>query len=62
MALFDIAGSGETQSPLDGPRADLGRRAQATDTVIIVAAIIAGLYFGQDVLVPTTLAVLLSLD
>ena len=27
-------------SPFSGPRADLGRRAQATDTIIIVAAII----------------------
>jgi len=29
----------EAMSPFSGPRADLGRRAQATDTIIIVAAI-----------------------
>jgi hypothetical protein len=38
----------------------LGRRAQATDTIIIVAAAIAALNFGHDVLVPIALAVLLS--
>jgi predicted PurR-regulated permease PerM len=53
-------GSDDATSPFDGPRADLGRRAQATDTVIIVAAVIAALYFGHDVLVPIALAVLLS--
>ncbi len=47
-------------SPFSGPRADLGRRGQATDTIIIVAAVIAALYFGHDVLVPIALAVLLS--
>ena len=47
-------------SPFSGPRADLGRRAQATDTIIIVAAIIVGLSFGRDVLVPIAMAVLLS--
>jgi predicted PurR-regulated permease PerM len=47
-------------SPFSGPRADLGRRAQATDTINIVAAAIAALYFGHDVLVPIALAVLLS--
>jgi predicted PurR-regulated permease PerM len=47
-------------SPFSGPRADLGGRAQATDTIIIVAAVIAALYFGHDVLVPIALAVLLS--
>jgi predicted PurR-regulated permease PerM len=50
----------EIKSPFNGPRADLGKRARATDTVIIVTAIVAGLYFGRDVLVPIALAVLLS--
>jgi len=48
------------KSPFNGARADLGRRAPATDTIIIIVAVIAGLYFGHDVLVPITLAVLLS--
>src|SRR5271163_4725846 len=52
--------STEIKSPFNGPRADLGKRGRATDTVIIVTAIIAGLYFGRDVLVPIALAVLLS--
>ena len=47
-------------SPFAGPRADLGRHAPATDTIIIVAAIVVGLYFGRDVLVPIAMAVLLS--
>ena len=38
----------------------MGRRARATDTTIIVSAIILGLYFGRDVLVPISMAVLLS--
>jgi hypothetical protein len=42
----------EIKSPFHGPRADLGKRARATDTVIIVTAIVAGLYFGREVLVP----------
>jgi predicted PurR-regulated permease PerM len=50
----------DDMSPFSGPRADLGRRAQATDTIIIVVAVIAALYFGHDVLVPIALAVLLS--
>ncbi len=50
----------ETKSPFSGPRADLGRRVPAADTVVIVVAVIAGLYFGRDVLVPIALAVLLS--
>lgn len=50
----------EAKGPFSGPRADLGRRGQATDTIIIVVAVIAGLYFGHDVLVPIALAVLLS--
>jgi predicted PurR-regulated permease PerM len=50
----------EIRSPFNGPRADLGKRARAADTVIIVTAIVAGLYFGRDVLVPIALAVLLS--
>src|SRR5271163_850191 len=54
------AASTEIKSPFNGPRADLGKRGRATDTVIIVTAIIAGLYFGRDVLVPIALAVLLS--
>ena len=54
------AAATEIKSPFNGPRADLGNRARATDTVIIVSAIVAGLYFGRDVLVPIALAVLLS--
>ncbi len=50
----------EALSPFSGARADLGRRADATDTVIIVAAIILALYFARDVLVPIAIAVLLS--
>ncbi len=50
----------EARNPFSGPRADLGRRAQATDTIIIGVAVIAGLYFGRDVLVPMSIAVLLS--
>lgn len=38
----------------------MGRRSRETDTIIIVAAVIAGLYFGREVLVPIALAVLLS--
>jgi predicted PurR-regulated permease PerM len=60
MAITDTGGSHEAKSPFSGPRADLGRRAQATDTIIIVVAVIAGLYYGHDVLVPIALAVLLS--
>ena len=47
-------------NPFSGARADLGKRAKATDTIIIVSAVIAALYFGHDVLVPIALAVLLS--
>ena len=50
----------QAMSPFAGPRADLGRHAPATDTIIIVAAIVVGLYFGRDVLVPIAMAVLLS--
>jgi predicted PurR-regulated permease PerM len=50
----------EVKSPFTGPRADLGQRARPADTVIIAAAVIAGLYFGREALVPFTLAVLLS--
>jgi predicted PurR-regulated permease PerM len=53
-------GPDETMNPFSGARADLGGRAQATDTIIIVAAIVIGLYFGGDVLVPIAIAVLLS--
>jgi predicted PurR-regulated permease PerM len=60
MAVFQMEGPAEGKGPFNGPRADLGRRAQATDTVIIVAAVVAGLYFGHEVLVPIALAVLLS--
>jgi predicted PurR-regulated permease PerM len=60
MAGFEIEESVEAKGPFIGPRAELGRRAQATDTAIIVAAVIAALYFGHDVLVPIALAVLLS--
>jgi predicted PurR-regulated permease PerM len=50
----------EARNPFSGPRADLGRRAEATDTIIIGVAVIAGLYFGREVLVPMSIAVLLS--
>jgi predicted PurR-regulated permease PerM len=60
MAIAELNASNEVKSPFASPRADLGRRARATDTVIIAVGIIAGLYFGRDVLVPFTLAVLLS--
>jgi predicted PurR-regulated permease PerM len=50
----------EISSPFSGPRADLGRRARATDTAIIGVVIVAGLYFARDALVPMALAVLLS--
>src|SRR3984957_8848875 len=60
MAGFEIEESADAKGPFIGPRAELGRRAQATDTAIIVAAVIAALYFGHDVLVPIALAVLLS--
>jgi predicted PurR-regulated permease PerM len=60
MTGFDNDGSVQTKGPFNGPRADLGRRAQATDTIIIGGAVIAALYFGHEVLVPIALAVLLS--
>ncbi len=60
MAIAGLNDSNEVKSPFASPRADLGRRARATDTVIVAVGIIAGLYFGRDVLVPFTLAVLLS--
>src|SRR5277367_5394102 len=50
----------EARNPFSGPRADLGRRAEATDTIIIGVAVVAGLYFGREVLVPMSIAVLLS--
>ena len=50
----------EARDPFSGPRADLGRRAETTDTIIIGVAVIAGLYFGREVLVPMSIAVLLS--
>lgn len=50
----------DVKGPFSGPRADLGRRARATDTVIIGAAVIAALYYGREVLAPIALAVLLS--
>ncbi len=59
MAEFQGEGT-EARNPFSGPRADLGRRARATDTIIIGVAVIAGLYFGRDVLVPMSIAVLLS--
>ena len=59
--MAEVQGEGtEARDPFSGPRADLGRRAQATDTIIIGVAVIAGLYFGRDVLVPMSIAVLLS--
>ncbi len=60
MPISEVNSPLAVKSPFSGARADLGRRAHATDTVIIIAAAIAGLYFGHDVLVPITLAVLLS--
>jgi hypothetical protein len=60
-AMAEIQSEGtESRNPFSGPRADLGRRARATDTIIIGVAVIAGLYFGRDVLVPMSIAVLLS--
>lgn len=50
----------EVRNPFSGPRADLGRHAKTTDTIIIAVAVIAGLYFGREVLVPMSIAVLLS--
>jgi hypothetical protein len=38
----------EARNPFSGPRADLGRRAQAVDTIIIGVAVVAGLYFGRE--------------
>ena len=46
----------EARNPFSGPRADLGRRAEATDTIIIGVAVVAGLYFGREVLVPMSIA------
>ena len=60
MASGEIKSSNEVKSPFRGPRADLGGRARATDTIIIAVAVIAALYFGREALVPFTLAVLLS--
>jgi predicted PurR-regulated permease PerM len=60
MASPQAEESPEVAGPFRGPRADIGRRARSTDTVIIVAAVVAGLYFGHEVLVPIALAVLLS--
>ena len=37
----------EARNPFSGPRADLGRRARAVDTIIIGVAVVAGLYFGR---------------
>ena len=50
----------EARNPFSGPRADLGRRAEATDTIILGVAVVAGLYFGREVLVPMSIAILLS--
>ncbi|MBV8896231.1 MAG: AI-2E family transporter [Acidobacteriaceae bacterium] len=50
----------DVRNPFTGPRADLGRRAETSDTIIIGVTVIAGLYFGRDVLVPISIAVLLS--
>ena len=60
MTASQAEASTEIAGPFSGPRADIGPRARAADTVIIVAAVIAGLYFGHEVLVPIALAVLLS--
>src|SRR5579871_6050070 len=58
--MMDLPSRVEINSPFAGPRADLGRRARATDTAIIGVVVVAGLYFARDVLVPMALAVLLS--
>ena len=60
MSVVESDGAVDMQGPFEGPRADLGRRARATDTIIIVGAVVAALYFGRDVLVPIALAILLS--
>jgi predicted PurR-regulated permease PerM len=60
MAVFEGRTAAGIRSPFSGPRADLGHRAHATDTIIIVVAVIGGLYFGRDILVPIALAVVLS--
>jgi predicted PurR-regulated permease PerM len=60
MSVVESDGAVDVQGPFEGARADLGRRARATDTIIIVGAVIAALYFGRDVLVPIALAILLS--
>src|ERR1700722_4065843 len=60
MVDFEGGRAAEAKSPFSGPRADLGRRAHVTDTIIIVVAVIGGLYFGRDLLVPIALAVVLS--
>ena len=60
MAIAELKSANEVKSPFTSPRADLGRRARATDTVIIAVGVVAGLYFGREALVPFTLAVLLS--
>ncbi len=60
MPIGEVDSSSEIKSPFRGPRADLGRRARATDTVIIAVGVVAALYFGREALVPFTLAVLLS--
>src|SRR5271157_4936809 len=57
--MADVDGP-EARNPFSGPRADLGRRAEATDTIIIGVAVVAGLYFGREVLVPMSIAILLS--
>ena len=44
----------------DGGNGDFAARARAAATAIIAATLIAGLYFGRDVLVPIAFAVLLS--
>ena len=57
--MTDVDGP-EARNPFSGPRADLGRRAEGTDTIIIGVAVVAGLYFGREVLVPMSIAILLS--
>lgn len=60
MTASQVEASTEVTGPFRSPRADIGLRARPADTVIIVAAVIAALYFGHEVLVPIALAVLLS--
>jgi len=60
MATPNDSTPDEAIDPFGGTRDELGGGARTSDKAIIAAAVIAGLYFGRDVLVPIALAVLLS--